>query len=762
MGSSSSKNNTTDSPSPPSSPLSSVVVRRSRSTRSKVFQSSCLGSRHSQNEATQASENQTKRNEATGTCLSETKSGGRKAEWYGKVKVKKHNETCVASNVELDDWDESSLADTVARRGGDASSRASSSRSSNLSGRFLPRFSFGPGNMSFRLSRANSLGSARSFFASSQRFAISTDEDELPRSSSSGRFNDRNERPQNCDFFPSCFSNRSPSRCSEDVTSNNLGFTPSTANFSDNFIDEPHPASRRGLSGDRNDTRVECIVNLFSPRNHNCTDGFETRVSDRRSAAREPTERNISISRTLSVGRLRDRVGRRSPFPDVCSFQREMETRHASENSVRQNLGGELSSIASEGNDLILSNTSGLASSGASTSYESQYYAGESPRGRETRYNDLLEHRSSWLDRRRRIRSQVYALQRLGRRFENHSGDERSCVLSGQHRTGHCTCRISTEGANLDSDSNARASISRIVMLAEALFEVLDEIHQQSVVLSSQPSVSSIGSVPAPNEVVESLPVKSYNKFRRSSNDEVAQCYICLVEYEEGDILRTLPCHHEFHRTCVDKWLKEIHSLERLGAEWGGLCCKAPGYAHYVEVISANLTHSKEMFDVAFLDIVSCIMYPIDSVLGRVGTRSNFTCPETFFNTLQYGLSEFPLVCVFGIADASTLGTVVKTWAKINQENDQERNGIENGFIVDVTGIAGCISWCKLGFYEADFGWGNPIWIANPVKFPCGFHLLDSVDGKGIEVWMGLPEEKMKLLEKSEDFLSYVYLSQDV
>lgn len=280
MGSSSSKHNAADSP-PASASSSEVVVRRCRSTRSKVFQSSCLGSRGSENEPPQASENQTKRNEATGACLSETKSGGRKAEWYGKFKVKKHDETCVASNVELDDWNESNLSDTIARKD-DASYRASSSRSSNLSGRFLPRFSFRPGNMSFRLSRANSLGSARSLFASSQRFATSIDEDELPRSSSSGRFTDRNETPQNCDFFPSCFSNRSPRPCSEDVTSNNLGFTPSTANFSDNFMDEPHSASRRGLSGDRHDTRVECTVNLFSPRNHNYTDGFEARVSDRR------------------------------------------------------------------------------------------------------------------------------------------------------------------------------------------------------------------------------------------------------------------------------------------------------------------------------------------------------------------------------------------------------------------------------------------------------------------------------------------------
>lgn len=39
----------------------------------------------------------------------------------------------------------------------------------------------------------------------------------------------------------------------------------------------------------------------------------------------------------------------------------------------------------------------------------------------------------------------------------------------------------------------------------------------------------------------------------------LCRCYICLVEYEEGESMRILPCHHEFHRSCIDKWLKEIH-----------------------------------------------------------------------------------------------------------------------------------------------------------------------------------------------------------
>ncbi|KAF8057324.1 hypothetical protein N665_1258s0005 [Sinapis alba] len=297
-----------------------------------------------------------------------------------------------------------------------------------------------------------------------------------------------------------------------------------------------------------------------SLRSSTVVNGMDAGVLDRRQVVREPSiDRNVSFSRTLSVGRLRDRVLRRSSLSDFTfrpSHQGEDDTDLFSADNA-----------AAE--DTPVTSTSLLNRSASSirrTLFGIQDQQTPSPLVREGRYQGLLEHRSDFLERRRRIRSQVRALQRLGSRFESVTGHhDRACVLSGLDQAGRCTCRAGTNRGSTTTttpttdETNARASISRIVLLAEALFEVLDEIHQQSVVLSSQqPSVSSIGSVPAPNDVVDLLPIKQYTK---SQSEDSSQCYICLVEYEEGDPIRTLPCHHEFHRACVDKWLKEIHRV---------------------------------------------------------------------------------------------------------------------------------------------------------------------------------------------------------
>ncbi|GAX78648.1 hypothetical protein CEUSTIGMA_g6086.t1 [Chlamydomonas eustigma] len=37
--------------------------------------------------------------------------------------------------------------------------------------------------------------------------------------------------------------------------------------------------------------------------------------------------------------------------------------------------------------------------------------------------------------------------------------------------------------------------------------------------------------------------------------DKDSQCTVCLLDYEDGELLRQLPCKHEFHKDCIDSWM---------------------------------------------------------------------------------------------------------------------------------------------------------------------------------------------------------------
>lgn len=174
-------------------------------------------------------------------------------------------------------------------------------------------------------------------------------------------------------------------------------------------------------------------------------------------------------------------------------------------------------------------------------------------------HNDEVGHDMDSLNVRRRRRNEGRRLLRseISERMIgglNEGAQQTTFCASGLHNEGTCSC----ESIFSSEESSTLASISRIIMLAETLFEVLDEIQRQS--LSFSPSTLSL---PAPESVVDSFPLEDYEKQKAIESDtsDVQQCYICLADYEDSDKLRVLPCNHKYHVACIDKWLKEINRV---------------------------------------------------------------------------------------------------------------------------------------------------------------------------------------------------------
>ncbi|PON39721.1 Transferase [Parasponia andersonii] len=63
-------------------------------------------------------------------------------------------------------------------------------------------------------------------------------------------------------------------------------------------------------------------------------------------------------------------------------------------------------------------------------------------------------------------------------------------------------------------------------------------------------------------------------------------------------------------------------------------------------------------------------------------------------------------------------------------------------------------SLCRFPLYEADFGWGEPVWVSSATLcFNNLVAFMDTRTGNGIEAYIALKEEHMAKLEADQDFL---------
>ena len=65
-------------------------------------------------------------------------------------------------------------------------------------------------------------------------------------------------------------------------------------------------------------------------------------------------------------------------------------------------------------------------------------------------------------------------------------------------------------------------------------------------------------------------------------------------------------------------------------------------------------------------------------------------------------------------------------------------------------------SWCNFPLYEADFGWGKPIWVT---VARCAINgailLMDTRSGNGVEVFVTLEEQDMAVFERDAELLEF-------
>ncbi|KAG5607512.1 hypothetical protein H5410_029004 [Solanum commersonii] len=81
-------------------------------------------------------------------------------------------------------------------------------------------------------------------------------------------------------------------------------------------------------------------------------------------------------------------------------------------------------------------------------------------------------------------------------------------------------------------------------------------------------------------EEINALPVHKYKKKQEPANavgvtknsDDELTCSVCLEQVNDGELIRSLPCLHQFHANCIDPWLRQRGTCPvckfRAGSRW--------------------------------------------------------------------------------------------------------------------------------------------------------------------------------------------------
>ncbi|XP_054446656.1 E3 ubiquitin-protein ligase RLIM-like [Pteronotus mesoamericanus] len=141
-------------------------------------------------------------------------------------------------------------------------------------------------------------------------------------------------------------------------------------------------------------------------------------------------------------------------------------------------------------------------------------------------------------------------------REESPSGSDSSHGSRGSGFSSTCSCDYCSHYTLTSSSDFSYMSTSSSSMMSSSSSS--DESSDTAILLFDSSDESDFW--PSPDDhppglseaQIDNLAVRSSVK-----NDTLNECSICITEYKEGSHLRTLPCSHEFHVCCIDRWLSD-------------------------------------------------------------------------------------------------------------------------------------------------------------------------------------------------------------
>ncbi|XP_046665145.1 protein goliath-like isoform X4 [Homalodisca vitripennis] len=119
----------------------------------------------------------------------------------------------------------------------------------------------------------------------------------------------------------------------------------------------------------------------------------------------------------------------------------------------------------------------------------------------------------------------------------------------------------------------------------------------------------------AAKKALSKIPTKHIKLGDKEVQGDGECCAICIEPYRTSEVVRILPCRHEFHRGCIDPWLVEHRTCPM---------CKMDILKHYGFVDCAQFTGSQE--SILHMDIEE-VVSESESLHHHVAPRSRSLSP---------------------------------------------------------------------------------------------------------------------------------------